>query len=175
MTKDRDLAIFDIEKRTSDILLTGDEILAFMDQHGLNRSTSPRLVQEWNGKGHDLYLAGEAAQAASKQNWLAKIDRKTKSLQPVETPFPLHRLGHFNESRSLYVHCGEVDTDDRNAVYVRDLIRPHVSTLIQPDKDEKHYSLPAFCGDRIIYIQGNAIWIMDSNGENREQLFPPGR
>jgi hypothetical protein len=174
-TEENDLRIYDVETKREETLLTLDQLLDFLKEQGLSDAQPElfRLFQEWNGKGYSFYISSNISARNNGKDWLIGIDKQTRQLRLKERSFDYHRLGHLNYDGSLYLYSGEKETGDSNAVYVADLANSKVRTLIPGDTNENYFSLPNWYGGRIIFVQQGALWIIDADGENREQLFPP--
>lgn len=169
-------------------LFTPDDVKAFLDEHGLPHRDLRffGLVTHWNGSEYEFFVAsprrllggrdGERPDPAD--TWLLKINKERRELEMLYREFPFHRLGRWNADRTLYVfpggdEAGGTGEPETGAVVVRDTRTFETRTIAEGIPGVNYSSLPLFYGDRIVYSRGDSIWIMDSDGGNRERLFPP--
>ncbi|MBU6399823.1 MAG: hypothetical protein KGS61_05845 [Verrucomicrobia bacterium] len=48
----------------------------------------------------------------------------------------------------------------------------NVRPLVAPDPTRRTYSHPIFYGSKVLYLQENALWMVNRDGTERHRLFP---
>jgi len=175
--KSNDLEIYDVATDARRLALSFSDLARFLTSKNLALS-SPQflsIMTEWNGRDYEIYLNGNWRSLEEDERWLIKITRPDFKPQLVSRDFPFRRTGHFDISATKYVYSGETETHDSNAVYVRDIASGQEHLLVEGDPEKKYFSVPKFYGDRIIFVKDAAIWMMNGDGSNQEQLFPQSR
>lgn len=107
---------------------------------------------------------------------LSILSTSTMANSDLLTPeilWSMHRIGSRDISRDGKQIVYSVSTPDiqknksRSVIFI---LTPETGEKVCLTLDEKSESEPAFVGEKIAFLSGGDLWLMDSNGENRTQL-----
>jgi len=170
-----DFRLLDVVSGRSSVLLRATNVVAFLDQRGIDRvglGRRPSAFAEWNGREYEFYITDTYQKWLADESFLLKMERPDARLALVSPSFKFEWSDHFDESQRYYVYNGREIGKRSDGVFLRDLKTKTQRTLVEPE-DAKYMSIPNFYGPNVIYIRSNQLWRIDFNGSNNVRLFPP--
>jgi len=170
-------ALFNISTRKTTPLFSAPMVEQFLSQAGLTNGPSGlQVFSTWNGGTNDIYLAPKVEFYNSREGFVLKVDRTSRTLKVQHRNLKFEHLGHLNAEGTHYLYSGESGLTGRGGnggVFLRDLASNVNHTLVEPDH-RGQYALPRFYGNSVIYFRNRLLWRIDVNGSNNAPLFPVG-
>ncbi len=169
----REFVLYDIFSRDVRVLFTPLQLSGFFDRNKLEED--PRkmgAVPVWNGRENDFFLTDTYKSWLATNSVMIKIDRETEGLELLRKDFKHEWLGRLHPDGNLYVFNGREIGQGSASLYLRDLNSGKEAALIASNSF-RHFSVPHFHGDEIIYQRSNSLWRVDLKGDNHRQIFPP--
>lgn len=163
---DRDLVLYNVRKKTSEVVMTFADILRFAHDNGLNLGASDyyTLMGTSGPDGGQMFI---------RNGWLAKLGKAKEELVLISRAFPFGGTGSLNADGSLYAGSGRSGSDTVSGVYLHDVASSQTTTLVAPDRSKRYFSSPRFYGDTIIYTQDGKLCSINIDGSNQRVLFDP--
>jgi hypothetical protein len=133
-----------------------------------------RAFAIWNGRENDFYLTDTHQKWLAAESYLIKLERPDGRLRLLFPRFKFEWSDHLDAAGRQYLYSGREAGEGSDGVFLRDLDSGTNRVLVAPDA-EKHFSLPRFYRDSVIYVRSNAVWRIGLDGANNVKLFPPAQ
>lgn len=158
----------------TNVLLAAAQVNAFLEEMKVWDDGPPtaNMFGVWNGKENVFYLTDTHQRWSALESFLVEVERPGAKLKLLSREFKFEWSDHFHANGDYYVFSGREAGERSSGVFLRDLRSNTNRTLVPPD-DSKHFSIPGFYRDSVIYIRSNMLWQVDLNGSNHTRLFPP--
>ena len=168
-----EFVLYDVASRDVRVLLTPLQLRGFFDENKLVEDPQKMgAVSVWNGRENAFFLTDTHKSWLATNSVMIKVDRETEGLELWQRNFKHEWLGHIHPEENLYVFNGRENGQGSASLYLRDLTSG-VETALIASNTFRHFSIPHFYGDEIIYQRSNSLWRVDLKGVNHRQIFPP--
>lgn len=179
---DNQFDLLDVGTQTTRHLFSAADFTKLLTLSGFPIDDAPLISTEanWNGRGFDFYfgLKDQIRGIQGSNSFVLKASAASPQLQLVYPDFAFKWGGHFDATGRFYVFQGESGQPGRSgdgAVYLRDLARGAVSTIVPPDH-KSHYAIPRFYGNEVIYFHNHLIHRISLDGSDDVPILsPPGK
>lgn len=166
-----------IEIDTEEILFTPNQIQNFIHENQLQITHPEDFIIEthWNGQEYEFLILHRIREInpnvdreeLRREKWLLKIDKNTKTLKLFHTDFPYRWQSSYTTDLRKCVNT------KGKSIFVLDTFT-NVETCILTEHFTQDYIRPAFIyQNKILYPTSRELMMMDMDGTNNRQLFPP--
>jgi len=164
---DRNYLLYDIPNNKTSSFISVGELTNTYQRLGLpSLPVWERLITVRKGTENDVYLQSQATLWTPPESTLLKVERPSRALTLISTNFTQFQGGEWNAARTHYVFNGDLGS----AVRLIDLKTGERRTLADSSVDDTGARL---YGEGVIYVHGDGLWMVDLNGSNQVQIFPP--